>query len=60
MTRSKLTSTRLATMRRCPRQHRFRYELRWQWIRETAPLRLGTPHPRGQAVAPRGIKFPIR
>lgn len=36
-----LTSTRLATLRRCPRQHYFRYELGLSRVRTSDALRLG-------------------
>ena len=42
MTTSRLTSTQLATMRRCPRQHYLRYELGLSRIRTATPLRLGS------------------
>ena len=38
---SLLTATRLAALRRCPRQHYYRYELRLSRIRDAAALRLG-------------------
>jgi len=48
MTTSRLTSTSLGTMRRCPRQYWFRYEVGLRRVRESAPLRLGSAHRLGQ------------
>lgn len=39
---TRLSTTRLATLRRCPRQHYLRYELGLARIRETDALRLGS------------------
>jgi hypothetical protein len=39
--RDLLTSTRLATLRRCPKQHYFRYELGLSRVRTSDALRLG-------------------
>jgi len=38
---SRLTATRLATLRACPRQHYYRYELGLSRIKDAAALRLG-------------------
>ena len=45
--RAALTATRLATLRRCPRQHYFRYELGLSRIRTGDALRLGGAFHRG-------------
>ena len=45
--RAALTATRLATLRRCPRQHYFRYELGLSRIRTGDALRLGSAFHRG-------------
>jgi hypothetical protein len=39
---NKLTSTRLSSLRRCPRLHFYRYELGLSRIRTATPLRFGT------------------
>lgn len=39
--KTKLTATRLAALRRCPRLHYYRYELGLDRVREAAPLRFG-------------------
>ncbi len=39
---SRLTATRLATLRACPRQHYYRYELGLSRIKDAAALRLGS------------------
>lgn len=49
-----LSTTRLATLRRCPRQHYFRYELRLQRIRSSEPLRLGSAFHVGQELHNQG------
>lgn len=41
MSRSLLTSTRLSSLRRCPRQHYLRYEVGLSKVREATPLRFG-------------------
>lgn len=38
---SKLASTRLSSLRRCPRLHYYRYELGLARIRTATPLRFG-------------------
>lgn len=48
-----LTSTRLATQRRCPKKHHLRYELGLSRIRTAQPLRLGAAFHRGLEL--RGI-----
>lgn len=50
MTTSKLTSTSMGTMRRCPRQFWYRYDLGLRRVRETAPLRLGSAFHHGQEL----------
>ena len=50
MTASKLTSTSMATMRRCPRQFFYRYDMGLRRLRDTAPLRLGSAFHHGQEL----------
>ncbi len=45
--RGLLTATRLATLRRCPRQHYYRFELGLSRIRSSDALRLGAAFHRG-------------
>jgi RecB family exonuclease len=45
--RDKLTATRLAALRRCPRQHWYRFEVGLGRIRTTTPLRIGKAFHRG-------------
>jgi len=45
--RELLTATRLATLRRCPRQHYYRYELGLTRQREEQPLRMGAAFHKG-------------
>ena len=49
-----LTATRMATLRRCPRQAYFRYELGLERVREATPLRLGGAFHRGLELRNRG------
>jgi len=46
-----LSATRLASLRRCPRQHFLRYELGLVRVRKDAPLRFGTAFHLGQQLA---------
>jgi CRISPR/Cas system-associated exonuclease Cas4 (RecB family) len=39
---SRLTATRLSTLRQCPRQHYYRYEIGLSRIKDAAALRLGS------------------
>jgi len=52
--RDLLTSTRLATLRRCPKQHYFRYELGLSRVRTSDALRLGAAFHRGLELHNRG------
>ena len=45
--KTKLTSSRLAALRKCPRLHYYRYELGLARIREATPLRLGRAFHKG-------------
>lgn len=45
--KQRLTATRLATLRRCPRQHYYRYELGLSRVRTTDALRIGSAFHRG-------------
>ncbi len=54
--KSRLTTTRMATMRRCPRQHHYRFELGLSRIRESTPLRLGAAFHKGLADHNGGAK----
>ena len=45
--RGLLTATRLATLRRCPRQHYYRFELGLSRVRTADALRLGAAFHRG-------------
>src|SRR5262245_51297588 len=45
---TKLSATRLASLRRCPRQHYFRYELGLSRFRDQDALRLGSAFHVGQ------------
>jgi len=49
-----LTSTRLATSRRCPRKHYYRYELGLSRIRTSDPLRMGAAFHRGLELRNKG------
>ena len=49
-----LTSTRLTTSRRCPRQYYYRYELGLSRIRTSDPLRLGAAFHRGLELRNKG------
>jgi len=51
----KLTSTRLATLRRCPRQHYFRFELGLARVRTSDALRLGAAFHRGLELHNNGV-----
>ena len=48
--KTKLTSSRLAARRKCPRLHYYRYELGLARIREATPLRLGRRVPQGSGA----------
>ena len=52
--KSKLTSTRLTTLRKCPRLHFLRYELGFAPIRTATPLRFGSGFHAGQEAHNRG------
>lgn len=52
--RDLLTSTRLATLRRCQRQHYYRYELALSRVRTGDALRLGAAFHRGLELRNRG------
>lgn len=51
-----LTATRLRTLRRCPRQHYYRYELGLSRIRTADALRLGSAFHRGLELYRRGVE----
>ena len=51
---NKLTSTRLSSLRRCPRLHFYRYELGLSRIRSSTPLRLGAAFHAGLEAHNRG------
>jgi len=53
--RDVLTSTRLATLRRCSKQHYFRYELGLSRIRTSDALRLGAAFHRGLELRNKGF-----
>jgi len=53
--RDLLTSTRLATLRRCPKQHYYRYELGLSRVRTSDALRLGAAFHRGLELHNRGV-----
>jgi hypothetical protein len=53
-TSSQLTTTRLSSYRRCPRQHFYRYEMGLSRIREQAPLRFGAAFHAGLEAYNRG------
>lgn len=53
--RSLLTSTRLSTLRRCPRQHYYRYELGLSRIRSADALRLGAAFHKGLELHNKGL-----
>jgi RecB family exonuclease len=53
---SRLTATRLSTLRRCPRQHYYRYELALSRVRTTEALRFGAAFHAGLEVRSRGQK----
>ena len=50
-----LTATRLATLRRCPRQHFLRYELGLARVRKAAPLRFGAGFHQGLELYRSGL-----
>jgi len=52
--KTKLTSTRLTTLRKCPRLHFLRYELGFSRIRTAAPLRFGAAFHAGLEAHNRG------
>src|ERR1017187_6916098 len=52
--KSKLTSTRLTTLRKCPRLHFLRYELGFAPIRTATPLRFGGGFHAGMEAYNRG------
>jgi hypothetical protein len=49
-----LTSSRLATLRTCPRQHYYRYELRLSRVRSAEALRFGGAYHAGLEAHNRG------
>lgn len=51
-----LTATRLATLRRCPRQHYYRYQLGLSRIRTSDALRLGAAFHRGLELHHAGVE----
>ena len=51
---NKLTSTRLSSLRRCPRLHFYRYELGLSRTRSAAPLRVGAAFHAGLEARNRG------
>lgn len=53
--RDVLTATRLATLRRCPRQHHYRYELGLTRNRTATPLRFGAAFHRGLELHGKGV-----
>jgi hypothetical protein len=48
--KDKLTATRLACLRRCPRQHWYRFEVGLSKTREATPLRIGKAFHRGMEL----------
>ena len=48
--KTKLTSTRLSSLRRCPRLHFFRYEVGLTRIRTATPLRFGSGYHKGMEL----------
>jgi len=54
-TPTRLTSTRLASLRRCQRQHYYRYELGLSRVREGDALRLGSAFHAGLEARNRGL-----
>jgi len=52
---SRLTATRLASLRRCPRQHYYRYELGLSRTREKDALRLGSAFHAGMEANNSGL-----
>lgn len=52
--REKLTASRLGTLRRCPREEYYRYEIGLERVREAPPLRLGGAFHRGLELHNRG------
>ena len=54
--RDRLTATRLATLRQCPRKHYFRFELGLSRIRTSDALRLGAAFHRGLELHNSGVE----
>ena len=56
MSRDRITYSRLATRRLCPRRDWFSYELRWRREETTAPLRMGSAFAVGKENWRKGVE----